>query len=428
MSNFLAIATVTATLRQILDDAVSKDVNGASATAVRPNAPTNQLPNPGVNVYLYHVTPNAAWRNADVPTRGADGGLMQRPRTAIDLHYLLSFYGGEGELEPQRVLGSAIRALHEQPILPRKKIRDVINASAFLTTSNLDEEVELVKFTQLPLSLEELGKLWSVFFQTTHVLSVAFQGTVVLIEGKSTPRSTLPVRERNLYVVSFRQPVIELITAAAGAGQPITAASTLRISGVGLRGNVTRVRIGQTLATPTPDQVSDTQLDVALPAGLRAGIQSAQVEHPTLMGTPPTLHSGVESNAAAFVLQPVITLGVSGVGPTLENGSPVIVDGVTLQSATITTTFTPLVGRTQRVKLVLYEFNAPEGRPARAYAFDAPLANGIANPAQTETASIAFGVSRVFPGPYLVRVQVDGAESPLSSDVSGRYNAPQVTI
>ena len=414
MSNFLAIATVTATLRQILDDAVSKDVNGASATAVRPNAPTNQLPNPGVNVYLYHVTPNAAWRNADVPTRGADGGLMQRPRTAIDLHYLLSFYGGEGELEPQRVLGSAIRALHEQPILPRKKIRDVINASAFLTTSNLDEEVELVKFTQLPLSLEELGKLWSVFFQTTHVLSVAFQGTVVLIEGKSTPRSTLPVRERNLYVVSFRQPVIEQIVAAAGAGQPIIAGSTLRISGVGLRGNVTRVRIGQALATPTPDQVSDTQIDVALPAGLRAGIQSAQVEHPTLMGTPPTLHSGVESNAAAFVLQPTITLGVSGVGPTLENGSPVIVDGVTLQSATITATFTPSVGRTQRVKLVLYEFNAPEGRPARAYAFDAPLANGIANPAQTETASIAFGVSRVFPGAYLVRVQVDGAESPLS--------------
>ena len=79
---------------------------------------------------------------------------------------------------------------------------------------------------------------------------------------------------------------------------------------------MTRVRIGQALATPTPDQVSDTQIDVALPAGLRAGIQAAQVEHPTLMGTPPTLHSGVESNAAAFVLQPTITLGVSGVGPT----------------------------------------------------------------------------------------------------------------
>ena len=428
MSNFLAIATATATLRQILDDAVSKDVNGASATAVRPNAPSNQLPSPGVNVYLYHVTPNAAWRNADVPTRSADGGLMQRPRTAIDLHYLLSFYGNEGELEPQRVLGSVIRVLHGHPNLPRQKVRDVINASAFLKTSNLDEEVELVKFTQLPLSLEELGKLWSVLFQTTHVLSVAFQGTVVLIEGQSAPRATLPVRERNLYVVRFRQPMIEQVAAAAGMEQPIIAASTLRITGVALRGNVTRVRIGQQVATPAPGQVSDTQIDVTLPAGLRAGIQSAQIEQLTLMGTPLMPHSGVESNAVPFVLQPTITLGVTNVGPTKENGVPVVVDGVTLQSATITATFTPLVGRGQRVKLVLYEFGAPEGRPARAYTFDAPLANGIATPAQADTATIAFEVSRVNPGPYLARVQVDGAESPLTADASGRYHVPQVTI
>lgn len=427
MSNFLAIATVTATLRQTLEDAVGRDVTGATATAVRPNAPSG-LPNPGVNVYLYQVTPNAAWRNADVPTRSAAGGLVQRPRVAIDLHYLLSFYGNESELEPQRVLGSAIRALHEQPILPRKKIRDVITASAFLAASNLDEEMELVKFTQLPLSLEELAKLWSVFFQTTYVLSVAFQGTVVLIEGQSTPRSTLPVRERNLYVVTFRQPIIEQITTTAGAGQPITAGGTLRITGLNLRGDVTRVRIGQTLTTPAPAQINDTQIDVALPVGLRAGIQSAQVEHPTPMGTPPTLHSGVESNAAAFVLQPTATFAVSNVTPTLDNGAPVIVDGITLRSATIAATFAPAVGRTQRVKLVLYEFNAPEGRPARAYVFDAPLVNGIANPAQTEAASIAFGVSRVFPGVYLTRVQVDGAESPLTADISGRYSAPQVTI
>ena len=107
-----------------------------------------------------------------------------------------------------------------------------------------------------------------------------------------------------------------------------------------------------------------------------------------------------------------------------------IVDGVTLQSATITATFTPLVGRTQRVKpRCTSSINAPDGgRPAHAYAFDAPLANGIANPAQTETASIAFGVTRVFPGAYLARVQVDGTQHPLTADVSGHYNAPQVTI
>ena len=428
MSNFLAVATVTATLRQILDDAVSKDVNGASATAVRPNAPNNQLPNPGVNIYLYQVTPNAAWRNADVPTRSADGGLVQQPRAAIDLHYLLSCYGNEGELEPQRVLGSAVRILHEQPILPRKKIRDVIDAAPFLTTSNLDEEVELVKFTQLALSLEELAKLWSVFFQTPYVLSVAFQGTVVLIEGKSTPRAILPVRECTLYVVTFRQPVIDQVASTAGPQQPILAGSTLRIIGVALRGGITRVRFGQVVTTLTPDQVSDAQINVPVPAGLRAGIQSIQVEHPTLMGTPPALHSGIESNVAPFVLQPAATFGVSNVGPTMENGAPVKVGAVTLRSATVTATFTPPVGRTQRVKLLLYEFGAPEGRPARAHAFDAPLANGIADPKQADTPTIAFAVERVFPGPYLARVQVDGAQSPLAGDVSGSYNAPQVTI
>ncbi len=428
MSNFLAVATVTACLRQILDDAVSRDVNGGSAKAVQPNAPKNQLPNPGVNVYLYQVTPNAAWRNVDVPTRGADGALVQRPRAAIDLHYLLSFYGNEAEYEPQRVLGSAVRALHEQPVLPRKKIREVINATTVLAASNLDEEVELVKFTQLPLSLEELAKLWSVFFQTTYVLSVAFQGTVVLIDGKTSPRSTLPVRGRNLYVGSFRLPVIERIEAAAGPGLPITAGSTLHISGASLRGEATRVRIGGQVATPAPDSTSDTRIEIALPAGLRAGIQSVQVEQPTLMGTPPVLHSGIESNAMPFLLQPAVTLAVSNVTPTLENGVPVVIDGVTLRSATITATFIPLVGRTQRVKLLLYEFNAPPGRPARAFRFDAPLANGIASPAQTETGTIAFAVQRVFPGSYVVRVQVDGAESPLTSDTKGLYNGPQVTI
>ena len=82
----------------------------------------------------------------------------------------------------------------------------------------------------------------------------------------------------------------------------------------------------------------------------------------------------------------------------------------------------------QRVKLLLYESGAPEGRPARAYSFDAPAANGIVDPDQADTASIAFAMKRLFPGPYLARVQVDGAESPLTTDAGGRYNGPVVTI
>lgn len=205
MSNFLAIATVTAALQRLLQSALIADVAGADVTTVRPDGTgDNTLPDPGINIYLYQVTPNGAWRNADLPTRAPDGRLIQRPRMALDLHYLLTFYGTEGELEPQRCLGSAVRALHATPVLTRDMIRDTIVDplySSILTNSNLGDEIETVKFNPLSLSLEELSKLWSVFFQTAYSLSLAYIGSVVLIEGTETPLPVLPVQTRNIFVM-----------------------------------------------------------------------------------------------------------------------------------------------------------------------------------------------------------------------------------
>src|SRR5258706_13084265 len=108
MSNFLAIATVTAALSQILQAAVGPDVPGATVTTLRPNGSGN-APATSVNIYLYQVMHNAALSNADLPTRRTGGDLMQRPVAALDLHYLLTCYGAEAQLEPQRLLGSAVR-------------------------------------------------------------------------------------------------------------------------------------------------------------------------------------------------------------------------------------------------------------------------------------------------------------------------------
>lgn len=427
MSNFLAIAAATETLRALLDAAVSTDVDGASATAVHPSAKPALLPAVGVNVYLYHVAPNAAWRNADAPTRSANGGVVQRPRAAVDLHYLFSFHGDETRFEPQRVLGSVLRTVHEEPLLARRRIRSAVQNIDLLKATDLDQDVELVKLTQIPLSLEDLSKLWSVFFQATYVLSVAFQASVVLIEGQSTPRPTLPVRQRSLTVVTYRQPLIEAATSAADPPLPITAGSVLRIAGAGLRGDQTRVRIGAELITPPPDQVGDRRIDVTLPPSLRAGVHMVQVEQLRLLGAPPTLHSGVESNAAPFVLQPSITAVAAGITPTLVDGNPLVVEGVALLTATVTVNFTPRVARAQRVRLLLYELGAPEGRPPYAYSFAAPPNNGVAG-AAADTPSIAFVVQRIQPAEYLVRVQVDGAESSLASAAAGQYDAPKVAI
>ena len=95
MSNFLAIATVTAALKVALENALAVDTSGMSHDVIigRPDAIENNGNTAGVNIYLYQVTPNTAWRNADLPTRNAAGILVQRPRIALDLHYLLTFYG-----------------------------------------------------------------------------------------------------------------------------------------------------------------------------------------------------------------------------------------------------------------------------------------------------------------------------------------------
>jgi hypothetical protein len=69
VSNALAIAAVTETLVQLLQDNIgTSGVTGAHVTGLAPDGAA-PMPNPGVNVFLYQVTPNLAYRNADLPTR-----------------------------------------------------------------------------------------------------------------------------------------------------------------------------------------------------------------------------------------------------------------------------------------------------------------------------------------------------------------------
>ncbi len=407
MSNFLAIATVTAALGLSLQGAIGTDVPGATVTTLRPDG-SGGAPSPHVNLYLYQITPNAAWRNADLPTRTGNGQIMQRPQTALDLHYLLTFYGDEARLEPQRMLGSAVRTLHAQPVLTPPMIQNATSSATFpfLASSDLARQIELVKFTPLPLSLEELSKLWSVFFQTQYALTAAYQGTVVLIDSDDTPREALPVRQRNAYVLAFRQPLIEQVTAQQGADAPIVAGSTLVVRGQRLRGDVTHIAVAGTEVALAPAVVSDTQINVTLaapplPAGrLRAGAQGIQVVHPVLMGTPPTLHRGVASNMAAFVLRPTIT----------NVNAP--------NSAAVLVHVDPIAGRAQRVILLL---NGLPGSGGTGYSFPA-------KDRSTDTSSITFPIAGVPAGMYLARVQVDGAESPLAANASGQFVAPTVAI
>jgi hypothetical protein len=233
------------------------------------------------------------------------------------------------------------------------------------------------------------------------------------------PRTALPVRKPKLYVMPFLQPVIDEVRSQAGAMEPIVVGSTLLIRGRQLRGEDTLLRIaGQDVS---PDQVTDTQISVGLPSQdlptdkLQAGIQGVQVVHHLLLDEPATPHRGFESNVAAFVLQPTIEK--------LANGE----HDIQASSTDVTVKVKPKIRQGQQVVLLLNEI--AEKAP-KAYTFPA-------GPLQADSDSITIPFSGVKAADYFVRVQVDGAESPLelkeipdpNDPTRKKYiRCPQVTI
>lgn len=420
MSNYLAIATVTAVLQRTLQAIVQVDVDGARVTTLRPDTVGSGTPEAGVNLYLYHVMPNPAWRNTDLRTRFSEGQFAKRPQAALDLYYLLSCYGNEIELEPQRLLGSVVRTLHARPVITHETIRDTLSNSAFtfLTDSNLAEQVETVKFMPVSMTAEELSNIWSVFFQTPHALSIAYQAGVVLIESDDIPQRALPVRDRSKFAAMpfSYAPVVERVVSQLGTLEPIIADTTLLIRGSRLRGELTKIRIGG--MEVTPQEVTDNQISLSLStlptASLRAGVQGLQVIHlPHSTTALPTRL--VESNIAPLVLRPTITnIRVSDLEGT----------GNEPRLAKITIQLDLIVNRTQRVLLLLNERSTNN---PNAYTFEvAPL---IRN-----TNSMSFAINEVKAGEYLVRVQVDGAESLLTVDLDAesptyeQYISPTLII
>jgi hypothetical protein len=406
MSNFLAIATVTATLQRALQSVIGVDVPGAKANTARPDAPGAGLPQIGVNIFLYQITPNAALRNADLPTRNAAGQAGQRPVAALDLHYLLTFYGNDGQLEPQRVLGSIVRSLHAQPLLTRQMIRDTVTdpAYSYLATSNLADAVDPVRFSPLSFSLEELSKLWSVLFQTPYALSTAYRASVVLIEEELSPVVPLPVRQRHVFVVPFQSPFIEKVDP-----QIVAAGATLTIQGQNLRGEVTNVMVGGSPIAPTT--VTNQQITLTLPLTLPPGVLTAQVVQEFDFGKPgqPKPHPGFESNVAPFILQPTI------------NTAPVNA----VRGAALTITFFTPIRREQSVALLL-------NNDTNNYVVPLPTRAPTDPPATT---SLDFDIpATLSPGLFFLRVRVDGAESALTVETNkadpkyNQYIGPLVNI
>lgn len=384
MSNSLAIAAVTAALRRRLADHLivglpatlpaEFDINSARVTAGPPdrarsdNNKVNQL-----NLHLFRVAPNAALRNHDFPTPmgGGPGPL------ALDLHYLLTAYGpGDDEIPAHVILGSALRILHERPVLTPAELR------AALPGGDASLPVEAVRLTPQALSIDELGKLWGLYHTPARVGAVVC-ASLVLIEPAVPRVSPLPVLRRALDVRpdTFAYPALTAVEPPqarpfALPGDVLTVRGH-RLAAVRVRVRLQHPRLAAPVdLSPAPGS-TDTVLKVTLPADPKA-LPAGPLALSVVLG-----EAGDErtTDAHPLALAPEITAGLPVTLERAGNGSITLELGVR-----------PELRVGQRVALLLGDRELPVALVAA-------------------TTSLAVTVANATPGEHLVRLRVDGVDS-----------------
>lgn len=380
MSSPTAIAAVTAAMRNLLALGLANeaDLNDALVTAqpldkARDAAATvNQL-----NLFLYLISPSGAWRNQDMPGRVRSGDVASTG-LGLNLFYLLSSYGRDNDLETpfsHLLLGQAMSTLNDHPILGRAEI------AAALPNNDLGDQLERVRITLQPLSIEDISKLWAGF-QMQYRLSVAYEVAVVLIDSRRPVRSGVPVLARGADGEGFRSsadldavyPRIRSLTPA----RPLRPGETLNAAGVG---RTTDTVVAQFASARLAQPV---QVAAAVDA---AGGYNVVVPGGAALPAGPCMFSlrfGAGTAVRPTVEQPLL------VAPRIIGPMPPAVS-LAAGNPSVTLTIDPPALPGQRVALILgsQEIAASAVAGARA----------------------TFTLTAVAVGAYMARVRVDGVDS-----------------
>ena len=416
MSSALAIAAVTASIKDLLNDGLLdhdlSSLGSFSLTAQPPDRVTtgtteaNQL-----NLFLYQVTPNPGWRNADLPSRDSRGTRLSNPPLALDLHYLLTAYGAQ-DMNAEVLLGYAMQLLHENPVLLREQLRTALAAPSpvdgallpgpfgTLSAEDIADQIEMIKITPVYLSSEELSKLWTAM-QARYRPSMAYMVSVVLIQSQGGARVALPVLQRGSgdtgpQARASAPPVLQTVRNPAAPMMPaLRLGDDISLIGSGLMrsGTLTAVFSNQRLG-----------IDNELP--LTSGASSSE------------LRSHLPSTAEQIAVMDAWATGVYNVALRVDepgqpswttNGVPVALApraAATPLAAAAGAAFTLTVTSTPRLR----PLQKPGVRLLVGLTELVPKA--IDTPADTtQPSSITFEVPPLEAGEYVLRLRVDGVDS-----------------
>ena len=396
MSAHHAVAAVTQVIRSLLITPVDAQVAGATVSVGAPGEGTNPDPDNRVNLFLYRVSPNASLRSLDLPTRRSGGAVTKRPTIALDLHYLLTFFGDETSLVPQRLLGTVLSTLHASPMLAREQIVAALPPPDPLSGSGLEVQPELVKLEMEAMGGEELMRLWSTLLQAKYSLSVTYRASTVMIEEPVVPVSATPVEEPRVHVVTISSPRIESVAVDGEPGAPITVERALRIEGSSLSSRPAEIWFGG--ASTASYDVGVWGLRATPPADVRAGIVDVRVVHPVTVGDPPRSDEQ-SSNAVSIRLRPVIDQVPAVAGGVL---SVDVLPPHHLDQTVVVALESVASGEVTRVLVDMEQARILAGLPEGT----------------TTLSTVMVTLPSLSPGDYRVRLEADGARNAAKADGS----------
>lgn len=384
MSNSQAVAAVTTTLQAILQQGLilEPDLTDATVTIqpldkARASNTNNQL-----NLFLYMVVRNAAWVTADMP-RQVLPGEIGNPPLPLNLYYLMTAFGRDDDVtQPfgHELIGKAMSIMHDHAVLTSADISAA--TQTLLPGSDLALQLERLRITFHPLSIDELAKLWTGF-SMQYRLSAAYEVAVALISSTRLPRTPLPALTRGVHGQANLIPSVPtLLTVVPPNSQPSARLNdVVTIRGINLDGTNVAVQFNHALWT--------APVDVAPQPGTTGASLTVQIPNQ------PTVWPAGFYTVAVLVQRPGENFRRTTNALSLTIAPSITVTPTTAPAGNITyaVTVSPEVWATQSVALLLsdHEF--------------------VPNAITVQTGSLTVATTGLTAGDYWVRLRIDGVDS-----------------
>src|SRR5437660_8581895 len=107
---------------------------------------------------------------------------------------MITFFGDDARLDPQRLLGLVAGGLNAEPYIPRDMLRSAIATTPWLGGGDQELPREEIVVTPLNMAPDAMARLWSEFVNVPYQLTQLYTAMPIAIEYKLPVEPVLPVR------------------------------------------------------------------------------------------------------------------------------------------------------------------------------------------------------------------------------------------